>query len=216
VSTEILARLKKAVLEYDPEGARSLTQEAIEAGVEPVKAADAITEALQEIGDGYGRGDLFLPDLVGGAQAMKSCMPVIEEELKRRGKGKLKSLATVALGTVYGDIHDIGKALVAALLTAGGFDVLDLGTNVSAEAFLQAVRDSSPEIVAMSALMTTTAPEQEKVLRALEREGLREKVKVMVGGGGITREFAERIGADGYGSTAPEAVRLARQLLGLD
>jgi trimethylamine corrinoid protein len=216
VSTEILARLKKAVLEYDPEGARSFTQEAIETGVDPVKAADAITEALQEIGDGYGRGDLFLPDLVGGAQAMKSCMPVIEQELKRRGKGKLKSLATIALGTVYGDIHDIGKALVAALLTAGGFDVLDLGTNVSAETFLQAVRDRSPEIVAMSALMTTTAPEQEKVLRALEREGLREKVKVMVGGGGITREFAERIGADGYGSTAPEAVRLARQLLGLD
>jgi len=121
----------------------------------------------------------------------------------------------VAIGTVYGDIHDIGKALVAALLTAGGFHVIDLGINVGAEQFLQAVRESEPQILAMSALMTTTAPEQEKVLRVLESEGLRNQVKVMVGGGGITREFAEQIGADGYGSTAPEAVRLANELLGL-
>jgi corrinoid protein of di/trimethylamine methyltransferase len=216
MSTEILENLKNAVAEYDAEGARDWTKKAIEAGIDPVDAADAITEVLKQIGDGFGRGELFLPELVGGAEAMKGAMAIIQEEMKRRGGKKLKAVGTVAIGTVYGDIHDIGKALVSTLLTAGGFQVIDLGINVSAEAFVQAVREDEPEILAMSALMTTTVSEQEKVIRSLEREGLRHRVRVMVGGGGITKEFAVRIGADGYGSTAPEAVKLANGLLSVE
>jgi len=215
MSTEILENLKNAVAEYDVEGAQNWTKKAIEAGIDPVDAADGITEVLKQIGDGFSRGDLFLPDLVGGAAAMQAVMPMIQEEIERRG-AKRRSLGTIAIGTVYGDIHDIGKTLVSALLAAAGFEVIDLGINVGVDEFVAAVEQHRPSILAMSALMTTTASEQRRVLETLEREGLRDGVRVMVGGGGITKEFAARIGADGYGSTAPEAVKLAKQLLSIE
>lgn len=215
MSIETLESLKKAVARYDAEGAASWARKALEEGVDPVKAADALTEAIRRIGDGYGRGELFLPDLVGAAEAMKSAMPIIQEEIKRRGK-RLKTLGTVVIGTVYGDIHDIGKTMVSTLLTAEGFEVIDLGVNITAQEFLEATKKHRSDILAMSALMTTTSPEQRKVLKALESAGLRDRVKVMVGGGAITEEFAKSIGADGYGATAPDAVKLARRLIGVE
>jgi len=213
LSNEILEGLKKAIKEYDNEKAASLAKKAIEEKMDPIKTLDAMTVAIREIGDGFGRGELWLPDLVGAADAMSSAMPIIEGEIKRTG-AKRESLGTVVAGTVFGDIHSIGKTMVCTLLTAEGFKVHDLGVNIKAEEFLKAVKNYNADILAMSALMTMTAPEQKKVIEYLKEEGLRDKIKIMVGGGAITEEFARDIGADGYDPTAPGAVKLARKLVG--
>lgn len=213
MNAEILENLKKTIIEYDSEGAASWARKAVQEKIDPVKALDTMTAAIKQVGDGFARGELWLPDLVGAADAMTSATPIIEEEIKRRGT-KRESLGTVVIGTVYGDIHSIGKTMVAALLTADGFVVNDLGINVTAENFVEGVKRYRPDILAMSALMTMTAPEQKKVIATLKKEGLRDKVKIMVGGGAITQEFADSIGADGYDPTAPGAVKLARRLIG--
>ena len=149
------------------------------------------------------------------AEAMKSAMPILEEEIKRRGVMR-ESLGTVVIGTVFGDIHDIGKTMVATVLMAEGFSVHDLGINITTEQFLGAVKEYRPNILAMSSLLTTSALEQKKVIEILGKEGLRDKVKVMVGGGAITEEFAKKIGADGYEATAPGAAKLAKRLIGVE
>jgi len=213
LNNEILEGLRKAIKEYDNEKAASLAKRAVEEKLDPLRVLDAMTVAIREVGDAFGRGDLWLPDLVGAADAMQAAMPIIEEEIKRTG-AKRESLGTVVAGTVFGDIHSIGKTMVCTLLTAEGFKVHDLGVNIKAEEFLQAIRNYSADILAMSALMTMTAPEQKKVIEQLKKEGLRDKIKIMVGGGAITEEFAKDIGADGYDPTAPGAVKLARRLIG--
>jgi corrinoid protein of di/trimethylamine methyltransferase len=210
---ETLENLKRAVIECDAKAAASWARKAVEAKIDPIKAANALTEAIRQVGDRFGRGELWLPDLVGAADAMQAAMPILEEELKRTD-AKRKTLGTVVAGTVFGDIHSIGKSMVCTLLTAGGFEVHDLGVNIKAEEFLEAVEKYQADILAMSALLTTTALEQRKVIDALKAKGIREKVKVMVGGGAITAEFAKSIGADGYDPTAPGAVELARRLVG--
>ena len=144
---------------------------------------------------------------------MQSAVPIIEEELKRTGAKRVLP-GTVVAGTVFGDIHSIGKTMVCALLTADGFDVIDLGINVKADQFVEAVKKHRPDILAMSALLTVFASEQKKVIETLKKEGIRDEVKIMVGGGAISQEFADRIGADGYDPTAPGAVKLARNLIG--
>ena len=212
MSNEIFENLKSAVLEYNKEEAARLARKAVEERIHPIKAIEALTVAIRQIGDGFASGELFLPDLVGGAEAMMAAMPILEEQIKEK-KMERETLGTVAIGTVYGDIHTIGKTMVAALLRADGFVVHDLGINVPAETFVEAVNKYQLEILAMSALMTTTAPEQRKVINALKGEGIRDKVKIMVGGGAITQEFADSIGADGYDPTAPGAAKLARMLI---
>lgn len=211
--TEILAKLKKAVIEYNVEAAASWARKALEEGIDPLEALDALTKGIKQVGDGYGRGELWLPDLIGAAEAMSSAMPIIEEEIKSRGM-KRETAGVIIIGTVKGDIHDIGKNIVATLLTIDGFDVIDLGVDVAAEKFIQAIIKHKPSILAMSALLTMTAPEQRKVIDALKKEGIRDKVKVLIGGAAITQEFADDIGADGYDPTAAGAVNLARQLTG--
>jgi len=210
---EILENLKKAITEYDNEKAIGSAKKVVEEKINPIKALDAMTEAIRKVGDGFGRGELWLPDLVGAADAMSSAMPIIEEEIKRTG-AKRKSLGTIVAGTVFGDIHSIGKTMVCTLLVAEGFEVYDLGVNIKAEEFLEAIKKYNADILAMSALMTMTASEQKKVIEYLEKEGLRDKTKIMVGGGAITEEFAKDVGADGYDPTAPGAVKLARKLIG--
>jgi methanogenic corrinoid protein MtbC1 len=172
-----------------------------------------LTAAIRQVGNGFGKGELFLPDLLGAADAMSAASPILEEEIVRRGAIRGSS-GTVVIGTVYGDIHTVGKDMVTALLRANGFVVHDIGTNVTAEEFVGAIRMHQPDILAMSALMTTTAAEQRKTIETLKNEGLRNKVKIMVGGGAITQEFANGIGADGYDATAPGAAKLAMELLG--
>lgn len=211
--TEILENLKKAVIEYDREAAASWAGKALEAGIDPIEALDALTGGIRQVGDGYGRGELWLPELVGAAEAMKRAVPIIEDEIKRRGE-KRETAGIIVIGTVKGDIHDIGKNIVATLLTIDGFGIIDLGVDVAAEKFIEAVVKHNPDILAMSALLTMTAPEQRKVIDALKKEGIRDKVRVMVGGGAITQGFADDIGANGYGPTAVGAVELARRLAG--
>jgi len=213
MSTEVLEELRKAIMTYDREGAEKWAREAVQRKVDPLEALDAMTVAIRQIGDGFGKGELWLPDLVGAAAAMTAATPIIEEEINRIGATR-ESLGTVVIGTVFGDIHTIGKTMVATLLIAGGFAVNDLGINVTAESFVEGITAHNADILAMSALMTTTAPEQRKVIETLKRQGLRDKVKIMVGGGAITQEFADSIGADGYDPTAPGAVRLAMRLMG--
>ncbi len=212
-SDETLENLRKAVLEYDSTRAASLARKATEKGIDPLSTLDAMTEAVRQVGDGFGRGELWLPDLVGAADAMQAAMPIVEDEIEKRGR-KRQTLGTVVVGTVYGDIHNIGKTMVSTLLMAEGFTVHDLGVNIKAEDFVEAIRKHKANMLAMSALMTMTAPEQKKVIDTLKKENLRDKVKVMVGGGAITQGFADSIGADGYDPTAPGAAKLGRKLVG--
>ncbi len=213
MSSDILDNLKKAILDYDPEASTEWARKAVEAGLNPADALAAMTDAIRVIGEGFRVGDLFLPDLVGAADALTAATPIIEEEFQRIG-AKTETMGTVVIGTVYGDIHTIGKTMVATLLQAEGFTVHDIGINVTAEEFVAGIRKHKPDILAMSALMTMTAPEQRKVVESLQAEGLRDSVKIMVGGGAITQEFADSIGADGYNPTAPGAAKLARTLVG--
>ena len=213
MSDEILEDLKKTIIEYDGEKAIVLAKKALEEKIEPIKALDAMTEAIKQVGDGFGKGELWLPDLVGAADAMSSAIPIIEEEIKRTG-AKRASLGKVVIGTVFGDIHSIGKTMVCTLLIAEGFEVYDLGINIKAEEFLEAIKKYNADVLAMSALMTMTTSEQKKVIESLKKENLRDKIKIMVGGGAITEDFARDIGADGYDPTAPGAVKVAKELLG--
>lgn len=212
MSNEIVDNLKQSVLQYDVEAAQMWAARAVDQGVDPLLALEGLTEAIHEVGEQFGRGELWLPDLVGASDAMLAATPVLEREINRRGVER-HSLGTVVIGTVKGDIHNIGKSMVATLLTAEGFDVHDLGVDVPSATFVKAVREHHPQVLALSALMTTTAPQLRGVIEMLGAEGLRANVKVMVGGGGITRAFADSIGADGYDPTAPGAVRLARTLI---
>jgi len=209
----ILDNLRKAIFEYNAALAKESAQKAIESGVSPVEAMNVMTVAIREIGDAFGTGELWLPDLIGASDAMQGATPVLEEEIRKQGAHR-EILGTVVAGTVFGDIHNIGKTMVSTLLTAAGFQVEDLGINIKAEAFVEAARKHEADLVVMSALMTTTMTEQEKVIESLKNEGIREKVKVMIGGAAVTEEFARDIGADGYDPTAPGAVQLAEKLLG--
>jgi methanogenic corrinoid protein MtbC1 len=204
--------LKQAVISYDGKEAAKWAKTIVDQGMDPLTGLDVISEAMQAVGDGYACEELWLPDLVGAADASQAAMPILEGEIRQRGQ-KTKSLGTVVLGTVFGDIHTIGKSMVGVLLVASGFRVIDVGANVPTQNFVKAVQENDADILALSALLTTTAPEQAKVIQALKEAGIRDKVKIMVGGGAITQDFANAIGADGYGATAPGAVELAKSLV---
>lgn len=212
--SDTLKKLKDMVLEFNIDDAEATARQAIEEGVDPIKAANALTEGIQVIGDKFGSGELFLPDLVCASEVLKKAFPVINAEFEKRGE-ESKKLGKVIIGTVFGDIHSIGKDMVSTLLYAAGFEVIDLGINVKGEDFLKAVRDEDPDVLAMSALLTTTSNEQKNVIEGLKEKGLRDKVKVIVGGSPINQEFADSIGADGYGATAPEGVRLVKRFLNI-
>lgn len=211
---KVLASLRQAVIDYDAEQALLWATRAVEEGIDPLQALEALTSAIRHVGDGFGRGELWLPDLVGASDAMLAATPILEGEIARRGSER-DSLGTVVIGTVHGDLHNIGKAMVSTLLTAEGFTVYDLGINITANGFLAAIQEHEADILAMSALMTTTIAQQVHVMEQLAAQGMRDRVKVMVGGGGVTQAFADSIGADGYDPTAPGAVRLAKKLMGL-
>jgi len=173
---------------------------------------EGLGKGLISVGDSFGRGELFLCDLMLSAEAVKQASVILEEEIRKQGIVK-KNVATLAIGTVAGDIHDIGKTIVAALLAAAGFKVIDLGIDVPVEQFLTAVEEHRTDALGLSALLTVTALEQTKVIEALRIRDLRRKVKVIVGGGAVTKEYADKIGADGYGEDAEQAVRVTKALL---
>ncbi len=208
----ILNELKQSVLKFDEKAALQWSRKALEEGVDPLKALEALSMAINQVDNGFGSGALSLADIIGAAFAMKNAMMVIEEQLKQDNI-KVLSHGRVVIGTVFGDIHDIGKTMVSMLLIAGGFDVIDLGVNVTSDQFVAAIEQYQPEILAMSALMNVTLPEQIRVINALIEKGLRHKIKIMVGGGCVTQELADLMGADGYESTAQGAVNLAKRLI---
>ena len=207
-----MEKLIQAIRDYDVSGSKGWATKALAEGADPVEALEGVSGVMQEIGDLFGSGELWLPDLIGAADAAMAALAVIEDAILKSGR-QAKRLGTVVIGTVFGDIHSIGKTMVAALLTANGFKVVDIGTNVPHGQFVEAVKDNHADILAMSAILTTTAPEQRRVIEALKKAGLRDKVRIMVGGAAITTEFAKSIGADGYRATAPEAVELAKDFV---
>lgn len=210
---DTLTGLTKAIDEYDPAAAAAYAQQAVDEGMDPIDAFDAMTAAIQRIGDEFEAGTRWLPDLIGAADAMKAATPILEDALRGRG-GTRTSLGVVVAGTVQGDIHSIGIEMVCTLLVAAGFEVHYLGIDVPAQKFVAAVREKNADIVALSALLTVTSLEDKKVIALLKEAGLRDKVKVMVGGGAINADFAKSIGADGYEPAAPGAVELAKTFVG--
>jgi corrinoid protein of di/trimethylamine methyltransferase len=215
MAVDILDELRNMVTQFDIDNAEAVARKAIEQGVDPLSAAEALTVGIREVGDKFGTGELFLPDLVCASEVVKNALPVIIAEIEKQGK-ELKSLGKVVIGTVFGDIHSIGKSMVATLLFASGFKVVDLGINVKGEEFLNATKEQKTDIIAMSTLLTTTMMEQRNVIEGLKKTKIRDKVKVLVGGSPINQEFADSIGADGYGATAPEGVRMAKSLLKIE
>ena len=213
MDSNILSKLAEAVKTYDTVGANEWSIMAMDEGIDPLEALDALTEAIREVGDAFGVGEIFLPELVSAADAMQAALPIIETKLQETG-GKRSSVGKVVAGTVAGDIHNIGKSMLCTLLTADGFEVIDLGIDVPTPQFVRAVQEHQPDIVALSALLTITAMEQRNVIDALKEAGIRDTVQVIVGGGAISDEFAASIGADGYDPTAPGGVTLCRRLLG--
>ena len=213
MENEILESLGKAVKTYDIDGAADWAGKAIEAKVDPFRALDALTAAIREVGEAFARDEIFLPELLGAATAMESAMPLLEAAIQA-GPGERKRTGTVVAGTVAGDIHSIGKSILCTLLRTEGFEVIDLGIDVPVESFVATAKEQKADIVVMSALLTITAMEQKKVIEALKKEGIRDGIKVLVGGAAISQQFAESIGADGYDATALGGVKLAKDLIG--
>jgi corrinoid protein of di/trimethylamine methyltransferase len=208
---EDLKKLSDAIINGDVQTARSVTESALNAGIDPVKIVhDYMVPAMNEVGRRFDCNEYFVPELLLSARAMKACLELVKPKLV---SGGVKAQGRVVIGTVKGDLHDIGKNLVAAMLEGGGFEVIDLGVNVAPEKFVDAVKNMDANIVAMSALLTTTMPAMKTTIDALKNSGVWDKVKVLVGGAPITQKFAEEIGADGYSENAPGAVALARKLI---
>lgn len=205
-----LSRLYDAILEGDNKTALAVTNEAVSAGTPPM---DLITgymvPAMAEVGHRFETEEYYVPELLLSARAMKAALEVLRPLLAASGT---KPVATVVIGTVKGDLHDIGKNLVTSMLEGGGFNVVDLGTDVTPQKFVDAVGSHGANIVALSSLLTVTMPMMKDTIEALKQASLRDRVRVIVGGAPVTREFAEMIGADGYSETATGAVALARQL----
>lgn len=210
-----LEQLKTAVIEGDVDRAVELARTALEAGVDPLSLIhDYLAPAMDEVGQRYERGEYFLPELVIASEAMQGVMQLIRPRLAA-GEGVSRRIPVV-IGTVRGDMHDIGKNLVAAMLEGAGFEVIDLGVDVPPEKFVETAKEKDARIVAMSALLTTTMGAMRETIEALREAGLRERVRVLVGGAPVTQRFADEIGADGYSENAPGAVKVARKVLNLE
>ena len=208
-----LSALRQAILVGDATGALAAAGQALEQGVKPMEVvSEGISPAMKEVGRLFEEGEYFVPELLISAKATKEVFRVLRPLLAHAGA---KPAGRIILGTVQGDLHDIGKNLVAAMLEGGGFEVSDLGVDVSSDMFIAAVRETKPQIVGLSALLTTTLPAMKNVIEALRAAGIRQGVKVMVGGAPVTQGYAESIGADGYGENAAASVDLARRLVGL-
>lgn len=210
---EELKSLYDAVVAGDARKARAVVDAALAKGVPPLQiVTDYMVPAMTEVGQKFECYEYFVPELLLSARAMKSAMEPIRPLLAAAGA---QPVGRVAVGTVKGDLHDIGKNLVASMLEGGGFEVIDLGVNVSPEQFVAVIKEKNANIVAMSALLTTTMPAMRTTIETLKQAGVRDQVKVLIGGAPISQKYAEEIGADGYSETAVGAVAAARAALGL-
>jgi corrinoid protein of di/trimethylamine methyltransferase len=211
---EILSKLSQAVIDGEPEDAAELAQQALDEGLDPLVCInEGLTPGMNRVGELFESGEYYLPDLIIGGEAMKTALAVLEPAMVEGTQREV--LGRVVLGTVKGDLHEIGKTLVGTLLTANGFQVTDIGIDKSADEFVAAVKEAAADIVGASALLTTTMPQQQRVIEALKEAGLRDQVKVMVGGAPVTASWAQNVGADGYAEDAIGAVGLAKKLMGV-
>lgn len=205
---EVLSKIRDAIINLDIDNIGRLCEEAVKAGVPAYEIVmNAMAKGMEVVGEKYERNEYFLAELIMAGETMKEGMKVLEPYLKT---GELKKIGKVVIGTVRGDLHDIGKNIVVTLLNAAGFEVIDLGVDVPPEKFVEAVKENSPDIVGMSALLTTTMIEMEEVIKALKEAGLRNKVKIIIGGAPITEEFARKIGADAAARDAVEGVNICK------
>lgn len=208
-----LKQLYQAVLTGDAKSSRSITETALANGVDPLTLVnDFMVPAMAEVGRRFECNEYFVPELLISARAMKASLDLIRPLLVARGD---KPVGRVAIGTVKGDLHDIGKNLVSAMLEGGGFEVIDLGVNVPPEKFIQAVKERNANVIAMSALLTTTMPGMKTTIDAIKAAGVREQVRVLIGGAPVTQKYADEIGADGFSDNAVGAVAVARKSLGV-
>jgi corrinoid protein of di/trimethylamine methyltransferase len=211
---DLFKEMAKAVIDGDEERTVTLAKEALEEGVDPTEAIEkGLAEGMKEVGRRFEKLEVYLPEVIISADAMTAGVEIFRQHLLARGGETPKK--TVLLGTIQGDVHDIGKNIVKIMLESNGFKVYDLGRDVPVFDFIEKVKELSPDIIGVSALMTTTMVYMPKLIEALKEEKLREKVKVMVGGAPVLPEWAKKIGADGYGESAMEAVRVAKRLVGL-
>jgi trimethylamine corrinoid protein len=213
MSERILSELREAVLNFDEEEARKLSKEAIASGMDPVVVLEeGLALALREVGDSFGRGEAFVTELIAAAQTMEAGAEILNQEIQRQGSSR-KSLGRFMIGTVEGDIHSIGKNIVKTMLVAVGFEVIDLGVDVKAETFVEKAKELEPDIIGLSALMTTTMIMQREVIKALLAAELRKKPKIIVGGAPVTEAWVEEIGADACGLDANNAVQVSLELM---
>jgi len=204
-------QISEAIVQLKWNEIAALTNETLEAGVPALEIIDrGLVLGMSAVGIKFRDGEVFLPELLLSAKTMKTALEILLPILSQQGTS---SMGRVAIGTVAGDLHDIGKKIVASMLQGNGFEVTDIGVDVDPERFVEVVRDNNPQILGLSALLTTTMPMMEATIKALEKAGLRQKVKVMVGGASVTQAYADRIGADGYGTDAVAAVEKARALI---
>ncbi len=212
---ELFKAMSQSIIDGDADIAATLAYQSIDMGIDPLEAINqGFVPGVNFVGDQFSCGDMFLPELVMAGEAMKTAIAVLEPEMSKRGTER-QVYGKVVLATVQGDIHDIGKTLVGTMLAAYGFQVYDLGVDVPITKIVEKAREVGANVVALSALLTTTMVRQRDVIEALEDIGLRDKVKVLVGGAPVTQEWVQQIGADGYSEDAVGAVNLAKKLLGV-
>ena len=213
MSEDLLSQLTGTVVNGKAQEAADLTRQALAVGLPPLEIIDrGLKPGMDVVGERFSCGEAFIPHLVLAGRAMQAGMRILEPELKRRGEGASRA-GTAVIGTVKGDIHEIGKSLVGIMLTASGFEVHDLGVDVPVEAFVAKIRETNAQILGLSALLTTTMVVQRRIVEALTAAGVRGQVQVMVGGAPVSRSWAEEIGADGYAEDARGAVQEAKRLL---
>jgi corrinoid protein of di/trimethylamine methyltransferase len=214
MSKDVLTEITRSLVECEPGATAELTQQALEAGREPLVIINqGLVPGMEIVGEKFQAGEYFLPQMVIAANAMQGAMDLLEPELQARQQVS-ESAGTMVIGTVKGDIHEIGKSLVATMMSANGFRVHDLGVDVSAETFVDKIRETKADLLGLSALLTTTMTAQREVIQAVEEAGIRHQVKVMVGGAPVTEEWANTIGADGYAEDVIGAVKLGKRLVG--
>lgn len=210
---EIIKKFAESVIAGEKESSIRIAEEIVSTGVDPLKAIkEGLLGGLQDVGGRWVTGEVFLPEMMESVTAMKAGIDILKANLSGTALAELK-LGTVVLGTVQGDIHDIGKNIVGTMLELAGFEIKDIGVDVPAMQFVDKAQEEKADIIGISALMVTSMPFFEDIISILKDMGIREKYKVMIGGGPVTQEYADEIGADGYGRDAEEAVRIAKKLL---